>query len=90
MEGKNLQQEVAELKNLTKRNIEYSKKILEMEEKQRRYILWIKIINLIKLFIILIPIILALIYLPPIVQDFFAKYKELFGPGGFFLEFLQR
>ena len=88
MEEKNLDQELTQIKGLLKQNIEYSKKMLVLEEKNRKYILWIKIINLIKLVVILVPIVLAIIYFPPFIRDFLEEYRELFGPGGFFLNLL--
>jgi len=90
MEGRKLEEEIRQIKSMMKRNLEYSRRAIEVAEKNKRYILWIKIINLIKLFVILIPIILALIYLPPVVKEFVNKYKDLFGPGGFFIEYFSK
>ncbi|MFZ5364865.1 MAG: hypothetical protein ACOZBH_01540 [Patescibacteria group bacterium] len=90
MEEKNLKDEVAELKQLVRRNIEYTQELRMVSDKTRKYILWIQIINLFKLLIILVPLILALIYLPPLIRDFVEKYKELFGSSGFFLDMFNR
>ena len=90
MRGNDVEKELSQIKGLMRQNLEYTKKILELEEKSKKYILWLKIVNLLKLLIILIPIILALAYLPPVMKDFFEKYKELFGPGGFFIEYFNR
>ncbi len=90
MRGNDVEKELSQIKGLMRQNLEYTKKILELEEKNKRYILWLKIVNLLKLLIILIPIILALVYLPPVMKDFFEKYRELFGPGGFFIEYFNR
>ncbi|HUT22696.1 MAG TPA: hypothetical protein VMX18_04895 [Candidatus Bipolaricaulota bacterium] len=93
MEGKNnknLEQEMLQIKSMVKQNTEYTRKALELAEKTQKYVLWIKIINLIKLLIILLPIILALIYLPSFLREFFEQYKELFGAGGIFYDKLIR
>ncbi len=90
MEGKKIEEEIRQIKSLLKRNLEYSRQAIEIAERNKRYILWIKIINLLKLIVILIPIILALIYLPPVVKEFVGKYKDLFGPGGFFIEYFSK
>lgn len=90
MEDKNkLEREIVQMKGILRQNLEYTKRALEISEKNSRYILWIKIVNLIKLLIIIIPIVLAIIYLPPYIQEFFNKYQELFGRGGFFMEYFK-
>jgi len=90
MEDKNkLEREIIQMKGILRQNLEYTKRALEISEKNSRYILWIKIVNLIKLLIIIIPIVLAIIYLPPYIQEFFNKYQELFGQGGFFMEYFK-
>ncbi len=90
MRGTDIEKELSQIKGLLKQNLEYTKQALEQQEKTKRYIIWLKIVNLIKLLVILVPIILALLYLPPVLRDFFEKYKELFGPGGFFIEYFNK
>ncbi|MFC1622530.1 hypothetical protein ACFL1Y_00850 [Patescibacteria group bacterium] len=52
-------------------------KIYESTEKTRKYILWGKILSIIKILIIVIPIVLAIIYLPPYIEKVTAPYQEL-------------
>lgn len=70
--------EIKELKKLLRENISYSKKIFENSQKTRKYIMTLQVINLIKLILILVPIVLALIYLPPLISSIVGDYKDLF------------
>lgn len=67
------------VEELLEKNIEYNKKILQSVEKTRKYINYLKIVNMIKLIVIIVPLILALIYVPPFLQDMIEIYKDLFG-----------
>ena len=62
-------------KNLTQEELLW--KIYESTEKTRRYIMWGRILSLIKILVIVVPIILAVIYLPPYIKKAVAPYKEL-------------
>ncbi len=68
-----------QFKKLLEENLAYSKAIYDSILKIRRYIFWNYVINFVKLILIVIPIILAIIYLPPLIQQFFDTYKELLG-----------
>jgi uncharacterized BrkB/YihY/UPF0761 family membrane protein len=52
-------------------------KIYKNTEKTRRYIFWGKIMSLIYLLLIIIPIILAIIYLPPMLEKVLQPYQSL-------------
>lgn len=52
-------------------------KIYENTEKTRKYILWARMFSVVKLIIIVIPIVLAIVYLPPYFEKIIAPYKEL-------------
>lgn len=54
-------------------------KIYENTEKTRKYILWGRVMSLIYLILIILPLILAVIYLPPMIQNIVTPYKELLG-----------
>lgn len=58
------------------KNLEYSQEILCKLEKIHHQILLRNIITYIKIVIIVIPIILAIIYLPPYLEDFYNNYIE--------------
>jgi len=67
----------AEIKDLLEKNLKYAKAIYWSTEKIRRYIFWQRIFGLIKILIIVVPLIFAAIYLPPLLQGLFAPYAEL-------------
>lgn len=52
-------------------------KIYENTRKTRRYVLFGRIISAIYLILIIAPLVLAAIYLPPILKDAAGPYKEL-------------
>jgi hypothetical protein len=51
--------------------------IYRSTERTRRYILWGRIISFVYFLLIVIPIILAIIYLPPMLGNILAPYQEL-------------
>ena len=80
--GKNIiseKDEMAEIKDLLKENLKYQKATYVLVDKTRKYIQWLEIFAAIKFFLILIILILALIYLPPIISKVFSSYQELLG-----------
>jgi len=54
-------------------------KIYENTEKTRKYILMGRILSLIYILMIVVPIILAVVYLPPMLERAFKPYEELFS-----------
>jgi hypothetical protein len=66
-----------QLVNLLKENLEYSRQILASAKKTERYMLWHQICHWAKFIIIAIPIILALIYLPPLINRAIEQYSSL-------------
>ncbi|HCC23469.1 TPA: hypothetical protein DF272_04840 [Candidatus Falkowbacteria bacterium] len=66
------------LEMLLERNLDYAKKTYESAEKIRKYILWLKIINILKLVLIALPIILMLVFLPPFLKKSYETYDKLF------------
>ena len=71
-----------QLKKLLEENLEYSKAIYDSVQKTRQYIFWGQVMGFVKLLLIIIPIILAIIYLPPLIQQAFGPYKELLQDSG--------
>lgn len=68
-----------ELNDLVRENLKVSQEILSLTKYIKKYIVWQKIFSWIKLFLIVIPIILAFIYLPPFLKDFSASIQGLVG-----------
>lgn len=69
--------EEEKIKKLLQENIKYSKEILKLSVKIRRYIFFAQIMTVIKIIIIVVPIILAFIYLPPYLEDLIEKLNDL-------------
>jgi hypothetical protein len=67
-----------ELVKLMRENLSYSRKILKSVEKTQRYVLWLKVLNIIKVALIAIPLILAILFLPPYFREITGTYGELF------------
>lgn len=71
-----------DIKNLLEENIAISKAILKSAEKTKHYIFWSQIASWIKLLLILIPIILAIIYLPALLEKASTQMRSIFNPLG--------
>ena len=67
------------LENLIKENLILTKNLNAKVEKINRYIFWHKTWGFIKILIIVIPIVLGIIYLPPIFKKVFAPYQNFFN-----------
>ncbi len=70
-----------EIKRLMEENQRLLKLVLQTSEKTRKYILWGRIMSAIYLFIIIAPIVLAVIFLPPFFRSTLAPYKDLLQSG---------
>ena len=85
---------VGELKELLMQQKEILDEIKVQTEKTRKYIMWGKIMTFIYFILIVAPIVLAIIYLPPIIEEAVGPYKSLLekGPVGASVEsgFLDR
>ena len=68
--------EEADLEKLLKQNLTISQEILDISRYIKKYVFWKKVIGLVKVFIILVPIILGIIYLPPIIEDSLDNINE--------------
>ncbi len=68
-----------ELNDLVRENIKVSQEILSLTKYIKKYIIWQKIFSWIKLFLIVVPIVLAFIYLPPVLKDFSESVQGLVG-----------
>ncbi|MDP3995104.1 MAG: hypothetical protein Q8P78_00630 [bacterium] len=74
-------QGLASLEQLMRENLVLTREIIEHTRKTRRYILFSQVLNVIKVVLIAGPVILAIIYLPPLIQEWFGAYTELLGGG---------
>jgi hypothetical protein len=77
------------LKTLIEKNIKWSQVIYQQNRKIQRRLSWIVFGSYFKLFLILIPIIIGLIYLPPLVSDFATQYGHVFGNQELWANYLE-
>lgn len=67
------------LYDLLKKNLKWSEVIYEQNRKLGRRLTWLVVENYLRLFIIVAPLVLAIIYLPPLLEQFWAQYGQLLG-----------
>lgn len=81
-----------QIEKLLKENLEYNKAIFELAKKTKRYMLMAQIMGILKILIIVVPLILALIYLPSLIKGYTSQFQDLMGEGdgGGIMEQLQR
>lgn len=70
-----------ELKDLIKQNIKLSEDIHEIAVYVKKYIFWQKIFSFLKIFLIVIPLVLSIIYLPPLLGQVLDQYKTILDIG---------
>lgn len=73
-------------KELLAKNLLLSELIFEQNQRLQHRLTLMVIGNYVRLTIILTPIILGIIYLPPLVKDVWKDYGHLLGGAGVFLE----
>ena len=64
-----------DIKELLEENIRLSKAVLASTEKTRKYMRWMRAMAYLRVLIIAIPVILAILYIPP----FLGKLSDAFG-----------
>jgi hypothetical protein len=70
-----------ELKKLLEKNIELTEEILKLTKSIKHFITFQKFMSFVYLLIIVVPIVLSIIYLPPLLGGVFKQYQELLGVG---------
>ena len=66
-----------DFKKLLELNLEKNQEILLISKEIKRYMKGQQIWSTLRFLLIFIPIILGFIYLPPLLQDLFAQYRDL-------------
>jgi hypothetical protein len=66
------------LEKLVQENIELTKELKQSVDKINRWIAWQRVWTALKILIIVIPIVIGLIYLPPLLSSIFSQYQQLF------------
>ena len=69
---------IDEQTKLLRRNLELSEEILKKTEYIKSYVKWQKIFGFVNFFIIIVPIIIGIIYLPPIIRDYLNQITSLY------------
>jgi len=71
-----------DIKKLLEKNLALAEETQEMVKGIRNYVRWQKAWGWIKFFVIIVPLILTLIYLPPLLSNLINQYQELLGISG--------
>ena len=83
MDEQNQPSQAEEIKKLLEQNLAYSKEIYRLTKKIKSYITFQKVVSVIYVLLIVVPIILSIIYLPPLLKGVFDQYKDALGlPAG--------
>ncbi len=69
------------IEELLEKNIEMTKEIHRMTKKIDRFVFWQKIFQTINILVIVVPIMLGIIYLPPLLKSVIGQYQELLETG---------
>lgn len=68
-----------DMRALMEENIKLSKSILESTEKTRKHIRRAEIVSFLRLLIIIVPIIIAILYIPPFLKQLSGSFSKLYG-----------
>lgn len=68
-----------DMKQVVEENNRLNTEILRLSKKMNNFIIWQQVFGVLKILIIIVPIILGIIYLPPLLDKAFEPYKELLG-----------
>lgn len=70
-----------DIKKLIEENLRLTQEIHVMTKKMKSYITFQKVMSFIYFIIIVVPIVLSIIYLPPLLKNIFSQYQEVLGGG---------
>ena len=71
-----------EIKKLLEKNLKLTEEIHKMTKGIKSFVLWQRIFGVLKILIIVVPIVLGIIYLPPLIQSLTEQYQEILNIGG--------
>jgi hypothetical protein len=66
-----------EIKKILEENLRLTQEIHDMTHKIKSYVTFQKIMSVFYLLIIVVPIIISIIYLPPLIKSYLGPYEEL-------------
>lgn len=70
----------AEMRELLRKNLEMTEEVYHIVKKVNRTLVWQQVFGFVKILIIVVPLIIGLIYLPPLLSGVIEQYQELLGP----------
>jgi len=68
-----------EIKKLLEQNLKLTQEIYFMTRKIKGHLAFQRLVSIFYLILIVAPIILSIIFLPPLVKDYLGQYQELLG-----------
>jgi len=71
-----------EIKKILEKNLKLTKEIHEMAKSIKSFMMWQRVFSFLKILIIVVPIVIGIIYLPPLLKNVFEQYQGLLGIGG--------
>jgi len=70
-----------EMQKMVEENLALTKEVRAIVAKTDSYIKWLRISDVLKILLIVLPLIAAWVYLPDILQSFTTGYGDILGPG---------
>ena len=65
------------IEKLLRRNLELTEEIHKMTKRIDQFVFWQKVLGTLQILIIVVPIILGVIYLPPLLENVLSQYQKL-------------
>lgn len=66
-----------DIKRLLEKNLEMTKDVHRMVKKISSHIFWQQVFGVLKILILVVPIVIGILYLPPLLDKVFDQYNEL-------------
>jgi len=70
-----------EIKKLLEKNLQLTQEVYKMTKSIKSFVIWQRIFGLLKILIIVVPIVLGIIYLPPLIKDLINQYQSILDIG---------
>ena len=70
------------IEKLLEKNIEMTEEVYQMTKKINKFVFWQKIFQTINILIIVVPIVLGIIYLPPLLKGVVGQYQKVLEIDG--------
>lgn len=82
MPQKTIEQRLEGMENTLREHDALLRAVYEHTKKTKRYILWGRIMSMVYLILIIAPLIIAALYLPPLIDQYGGVYKDLINVSG--------